>query len=759
MADKIKGLVVSIGADTQPLQKALKSINNTSRGLTNELKAIDRLLKFDPKNVELLSQKQKVLSQNIETTKQKLEVLKQSQEKVNDLYKKGEIDEGQYRKFQREVQRAEISVTQMQNQLNKNNTALKEVSKSMQTTANITNIFSKNGMKLNEIFAETKKKLTTVTTQLTQFAETVNTKMTIISGALVGFGAMSFNAFSKFDKGIREVQTLLGQNTPTDFTDTLREQVKQFSLEMKVIPEEVIPALYQSLSAGVPSDNVFEFLTTAVKLQKGGVTDLTQAVDLLSTVTNAYGTNNLSTAKSADILFTTVKYGKTTITELSESMGRIVPIANMLNIPLEDVGSALAGITAQGVSTSEATTKLTAALKAFASPSDTMAKAIAKVADNMAKEGKISGHLVDEYRKQIKALEQLQRQKESVNTSTTEGTKQANNLTKAIEQQQGEINNSSKALGSLILSSLGIAGAFQLVQTQANGNTAELTSMLGSVEALGAVSALTSETGLAKFNETLNEMKNSAGVADEAYNTMTGGVSSNTDELKAKFEVLKIDIGEKLAPVVSDLLDRFVGFINFISQNKDTVIDFAFTITGLTLALKALTTINTIIKLFKEWRIVTLAMNTAMLIFKGTVTLFNTVAKLTNAIMSKGPWGLIIGALSGILPLVLGWFSGGSNKSDLGNYDGDYRMQSRMRNNRLLSVVNNFRYRALPLATANNIRPSYNFDRGDMSPRRFNNYRNSYTININNTFGDKYSQQDIRKLTGQIDRYLGGRLK
>lgn len=759
MADKIKGLVVSIGADTQPLQKALKNINSTSRGLTNELKSIDRLLKFDPKNVELLSQKQKVLSQNIETTKQKLEVLKQAQEKVNDLYKKGEIDEGQYRKFQREIQRAEISVTQMQSQLNKNNAALKEVSKSMQTAANNTNVFSKNGLKLNEIFAETKKKLTTVTTELTKFAETVNTKMTIISGALIGFGTISFNAFSKFDKGIREVQTLLGKDTPTDFTDTLREQVKQFSLEMKVIPDEVIPALYQSLSAGVPSDNVFEFLTTAVKLQKGGVTDLTKAVDLLSSVINAYGANNISAEKTADILFTTVKYGKTTISELAESMGRITPIANMLNVPLEDVGAALAGITAQGVSTSEATTKLTAAFKAFASPTDAMAKSIAKVADGMAKEGKISGHLVDEYRKQIKALEQLQQQKDSVNTSTAEGEKQANSLTKAIEQQQGQINNSSKALGSLILASLGVAGTFELVQTQANGNTAELTSMLGSVEALGAVSALTSETGLAKFNETLNEMKNSTGAADTAYNTMAESVSTNTDELKAKFEVLKIDIGEKLAPVVSDLLDRFSGFINFISQNKDAVIDFAFTITGLTLALKTLTTINTIIKLFKEWRIVTLAMNTAMIIFKGTVALFNGVAKLTNLIMSKGPWGLIIGALAGILPLVIGWFGSNGNKGDLGDYDGEYRIRSGVRNNRLLSAVNNFRYRALPLATANNIRPSYNFDRGDMSPRRFNNYRNSYTININNTFGDRYSQQDVRKLTSQIDRYLGGRLK
>ena len=82
----------------------------------------------------------------------------------------------------------------------------------------------------------------------------------------------------------------------------------------------MIPALYQAISAGVPADNVFTFLSTAAETGIGGCTDLETAVDALSSVTNAYGLENLSTAQAADTLFTGVKMGKTTIEELSANL-------------------------------------------------------------------------------------------------------------------------------------------------------------------------------------------------------------------------------------------------------------------------------------------------------------------------------------------------------------------------------------------------------------------------------------------------------
>ncbi|CMX15582.1 prophage LambdaSa04%2C tail tape measure protein%2C TP901 family [Streptococcus pneumoniae] len=99
-----KGIKIEIDGDTQPLQKALKAINKESVNTTNELKQIDKALKFDTGNVILLTQKQGVLQKQIGITRDKLETLRQAQSKVDEEFKKGNIGSEQYRAFQREVE-------------------------------------------------------------------------------------------------------------------------------------------------------------------------------------------------------------------------------------------------------------------------------------------------------------------------------------------------------------------------------------------------------------------------------------------------------------------------------------------------------------------------------------------------------------------------------------------------------------------------------------------------------------------------------
>ena len=103
--------------------------------------------------------------------------------------------------------------------------------------------------------------------------------------ALIGKSVMDFGGF---EKQMNEVFTLL-PGISGEAMGKMTEQVKGFAVEFGVLPQEVVPALYQSLSAGVPADNVFAFLETAQKLAKGGVTDLTTAVDGLSSVVNEIG--------------------------------------------------------------------------------------------------------------------------------------------------------------------------------------------------------------------------------------------------------------------------------------------------------------------------------------------------------------------------------------------------------------------------------------------------------------------------------------
>ena len=110
IADRIKGISVEIGGDTLPLEKALKSVNKTSRDLQSELTDVQRLLKFDPNNATLLAQKQKLLTDQIENTSEKLNALKQAQSQVQAQFEKGDIGIKEYRAFQREIVDTEISL-------------------------------------------------------------------------------------------------------------------------------------------------------------------------------------------------------------------------------------------------------------------------------------------------------------------------------------------------------------------------------------------------------------------------------------------------------------------------------------------------------------------------------------------------------------------------------------------------------------------------------------------------------------------------
>ena len=117
MAGRIKGITIEIGGETTGLQNALKDVNKRSNDLTKELKDVERLLKFDPGNIEALAQKQQLLTQQIENTTQKLDKLKAAEQQVQAQFQNGKISEEQYRAFRREIEFTEGSLNGLKNKL------------------------------------------------------------------------------------------------------------------------------------------------------------------------------------------------------------------------------------------------------------------------------------------------------------------------------------------------------------------------------------------------------------------------------------------------------------------------------------------------------------------------------------------------------------------------------------------------------------------------------------------------------------------
>ena len=127
-SSNIKGITVEIGGDTGPLNEALKGVNKTSKDLQSELTQINKLLKLDPTNVTLLTQKQNVLNEAIANASKKLQDLKEAEVQVQAQFNKGEVTEEQYRALQREIEGTTIKLHGYESQL-------KDINNTSNTTA------------------------------------------------------------------------------------------------------------------------------------------------------------------------------------------------------------------------------------------------------------------------------------------------------------------------------------------------------------------------------------------------------------------------------------------------------------------------------------------------------------------------------------------------------------------------------------------------------------------------------------------------
>lgn len=131
MAERLKGITVEIGGDTVGLNAALKDVNQESRALQTELSDVQKLLKFNPDNAELLAQRQTLLNRQIETTSHKLQELKSVERQVQEQFNRGDIGEEAFRRFQREVIATEGRLEHFQRQAQETSTDVKGKFKNM----------------------------------------------------------------------------------------------------------------------------------------------------------------------------------------------------------------------------------------------------------------------------------------------------------------------------------------------------------------------------------------------------------------------------------------------------------------------------------------------------------------------------------------------------------------------------------------------------------------------------------------------------
>jgi phage-related minor tail protein len=183
MADRIKGITVEIGGDTTGLSKALSGVNKEIRNTQSQLTDVNRLLKLDPTNSELLSQKQKLLSQAVGETKEKLTQLKSVQDQMDAGLKNGSVTQEQYDAWQREIIATEQELKGLEQQCKKTDTSVSATLKQA-------------GSKMQEVGGK-----------ISEVGEGLTTHVT---APIVAVGAASLAAFNEVDSGLDIIEQKTG---------------------------------------------------------------------------------------------------------------------------------------------------------------------------------------------------------------------------------------------------------------------------------------------------------------------------------------------------------------------------------------------------------------------------------------------------------------------------------------------------------------------------------------------------------------------
>lgn len=322
--------------------------------------------------------------------------------------------------------------------------------------------------------------------------------------AAAGIGKMLQAAFtegSAFETAVAKVGTIA--DTTKVPIGELKEQITDLSGTMGIAAGDLAEATYQAISAGQDTGDAVAFAGQAAKLAAAGFTSSSSAVDILTTALNAYGLGADKATHVSDVLLTTQNLGKTSVDELSASMGRVIPLAAAYKVNVENLSSGLAIMTANGIATAEATTYTKSMLNELGDTGSTV--------------GKI--------------------------------------LQKETGQGFAELMDSGHSLGDVL----------QVLYDSVGGDATKFAALWSSVEAgTGALSLANS--GAEKFNDVLGQMVDSSGATETAYTTMTDTMAHRMESLKTNAANLGIALFDSVSGKLGAAVDLASGYLQTLQE-------------------------------------------------------------------------------------------------------------------------------------------------------------------------------------------------
>ena len=348
MANRIKGITVEIGGDTTGLDKALKSVNTSIKSTQSALKDVNRLLKLDPSNTELLSQKQRLLKDAIGATKEKLDSLKAAQEQAKKQLENGELGQDKYDALQREIVETEEELRRLQQEAATTSTALSKIDVAGQKMEAVGNSIAGAG-----------KKMMGVTT------------------VIGGVGVAAVKTAADFDSAMSQVAAVSGA-TGKDF-DALRSKAREMGSKTKFSATEAAEAMNYMAMAGWKTEDMLGGIEGVMNLAAASGEDLATTSDIVTDALTAFGLSAKDSGHFADILAAASSNANTNVSMMGETFKYCAPIAGALGFSAEDTAEAIGLMANAGIKSSQAGTALRTIMNNLAGDVKISGKAIGDV--------------------------------------------------------------------------------------------------------------------------------------------------------------------------------------------------------------------------------------------------------------------------------------------------------------------------------------------------------------------------------------------
>lgn len=350
MASRIQGITVEIGGDTTKLQNALKGVNGQIKSTQSQLKDVNKLLKLDPGNTELLAQKHKLLAEAVSETKEKLATLKTAAEQANTALANGEISKEQYDALQREIVETEQDLKNLETQANQSATAVQKI-------------------------AATGEKLKTVGDNISSAGQ----KLLPVTAGVTALGTASVTTAANFESSMSQVQATMGitkdamstvNGQSVNTMDTLSKLAKKMGAETAFSASECAEALNYLALAGYDTQQMCDTLPTVLNLAAAGDIALADASDMVTDAMSALGMGVDEAETMVDQMAKTASTTNTSVAQLGEGILTIGATAKSIKGGTAELNTALGILANNGIKGAEGGTHLRNIILSLQNPTD-----------------------------------------------------------------------------------------------------------------------------------------------------------------------------------------------------------------------------------------------------------------------------------------------------------------------------------------------------------------------------------------------------